>query len=242
MRKLLATIVLLCGAGAAAAEPPPIYTGTNTNRPTSQPSYSAGNVGRDQMDVQPAEEALAVGRNMARCEVSRHPNQVKTVLDMPNADEFRRVSRKLYESMADCMAYGGKNLADVSHMELGSSALAGLLAEAMLARSGVVELAPQKYDANAPRLDPMAESQASLVQLRLAECLTYLQPAQVAAIVRAAPKSNAEQTAFSNLVPAIPTCLDKNVTLKATRSSLRLALAFALYRRTLAPASAGSGR
>jgi hypothetical protein len=99
---------------------------------------------------------------------------------------------------------------------------------------------PVKYNANAPKLDWMASSGGSLVELRLGECLAETQPNAVGALVGSAASTPQELTAFQALIPYIPSCLDKNVTLKATRSSLRLALAFALYRRTIQPTAEGA--
>ena len=241
MRRLFIALTLLVSSvGTSAKSPPDVRTGTNTNRDTSQPMHTAGLANREQMDVQPTDEALAVGRSMARCAVSQHSDKVKVALAAATVDEFLKATRKIKESLEDCMAYGGRNLADFSRFEFGPSSLAGLLSEAMLARNGMPALASAKYDANAPKLDQMAGSAASLVQLRLGECLAMTQPAALGAFVASAPSSPQELAAFQALLPAIPTCLDKNVTLKATRSSLRLASAFALYRRTVEPSASGA--
>lgn len=240
MRVLVAAAVLSCASAAVAKPPPEVHTGTNTNRDTSQSMWTEGRGPASQMEVQPTDDAIAVARSMARCVVSQHSREVKAALMVGAADDFRKATKHLNESLGDCMGYGGKNLADFSNMEVSPGTLAGLLAEAMLVREGMPALVPGKYEANAPKLDWLAGSPASLVQLRLGECLSMTQPAPVSAFVASPPSSPQETAAFQGLVPAIPACLDKNVTLKATKSSLRLALAFALYRRTLQPVMAGA--
>ena len=238
MRQLLIAATLLFASGAVAKPPPEVHTGTNTNHETAQMMYSGGGANSGQMEVQPTDQALAVGRSMARCVVSARRKDVETALAVSTADDFTKASRKLFESLGDCMAYSSPIVADVSQFQFGPTSLAGLLAEAMLRNGVSPSLAPAKYDANAPKLDALAGSQASLVQLRLGECLAQTQPDVVAAFVRSQPASSEEATALQAVVPFVPTCLDKNVTLKATRSSLRLALAFALYRRTIQPVAA----
>lgn len=239
MRLILPAFLLLWSAAAFASPPPQVRTGTNTNRDTSQPVYSASNWVSGQTEVQPTDDALARGREMAQCVVSRRPKEVTAALQVSNGEDFRRATQKLDGVLSDCIPSGRKS-ADVIEFAFAPSALAGLFAEALLNRSGASPLAPAKYDANAPKLDWLAGSTASQVQLRLGECLAMVQPASVSAFVRSAPSSPQELSAFQGLLPAIPACLDKNVTLKATRSSLRGTLAFALYRRSIEPAVAGA--
>jgi hypothetical protein len=238
--RFVAAALVLWSAGAIASPPPQVHTGTNTNRDTAQPVSGIGVLPVTGTEVQPTDEAVATGRKMAKCVVSQRPNDVKVALRTTTSEAFDKAVDRFDGTLGDCMIYGGKKLADAAHFEFARSALAGLLAEALLARDGMPMLAPAKYDANAPKLDWIAGSQASLVQLRLGECLAQTQPAPVSTLVRSTPGSPQEASAFQALVPAIPACLDKNVTLKATRSSLRLALALALYRRSIAPATAGA--
>jgi hypothetical protein len=232
-------IALLWAANVAASPPPEIRTGTNTNRDTSQPVYGVGGVRPGDLDVRPSEEAVAAARDMARCIASRRPKDVQAALAVGTQEDFRRAMRRLGDSLGNCLAYSGTNVADASDMQLASHTMAGLLAEALFAGAGALNLTPAKYNANAPKLDWMASSPAGLVQLRLAECLAETQPTAVAALVTTKPSSPQEASAFQAIVPSIPACLDKNVTLKATRSSLRIALAFALYRRTIQPTANG---
>lgn len=241
VRVFVGLLAMVTATGVLAARPPrEIRTGSNTSTASSQMVESAGNAATSERDVQPTDHALAIGRDMARCEVSRHPEKIDAALRLSDLDEFNRAARKLYDSLADCMVYGTQNVADVSRFEFAPSALAGLFAEAALTRSGMPALTAGKYDPNAPKLDWLATSDASLVRLRLAECLAQTQPGAAAALVGSAPDSAQELSAFQSLVPAIPACLDRNVTLKATRSSLRLVLAYALYRRTIQPAGAAA--
>ena len=240
MKRLLIAATLLCAAGAAAKPPPEVRTGTNTNRDTAQAMHSQGYGPTSQMDVQPTDQAIAVARDTARCLVSQHSSDVKAALAVGAQQDFRRAMLRLRDALGNCMSGSAENDADLSNMELAPNALAGLLAEAMFAREDIPTPAAAKYDANAPKLDWMAGSAGSLVQLRLGECLAMTQPDAVAAFVRSTPSSPQEMSAFQAVAPAIPACLDKNVTLKATRSSLRLALAFALYRRTIQPVVTGA--
>lgn len=236
--RLIAGIALLLWSAAAIASPPPqVRTGTNTNRDTALPISGIGVLPVTGTELQPTDKAVATGRSMAKCVVSQRPDDVRAALQTTNPEAFRSAVARFNGTLGDCLIYGGKKLADAAHFEFAPSALAGLFAEALLARNGIPALAPAKYEANTPKLDWIAGSQASLVQLRLGECLAQTQPSAVSAFVGSAPSSPQEASAFQALVPAIPACLDKNVTLKATRSSLRLALAFALYRRTMGPAA-----
>lgn len=234
MKALIATMTLLWAAGASAAGPSPqIHTGTHTNRETAQTHYGLPDAFPERIEVQPTDEALFVGRAMARCAVSEHRRDVKFALDVSSVEAFRQATQKFSGSLADCLAYSGKDVAAFSQFQLAPHALAGLLAEALLRQEGIPALLPGTYQANAPQLDWMAASGGSLAELRLGECLAQTQPSAVAALIGSAPSSPQEQAAFQGLMPFVPACLDKNVTLKATRSSLRLALAFALYRRTI---------
>ena len=219
------SVILLAGTafGASARPPQDIVTGTNTGRETSQTVYGLGDWGSP--EVQPSDKAVAAGRKLAHCAVDRRPETAKAALDASDPQSFRAAASRLNGVMEDCLKYG--------EMALQPSAFAGLLAEAWFDRSGAPSLQPIKYDPNAPKLDFMANGPASLVQLRLGECLASRHPDEVRGLLSAKPGAADEATALGAVIPLISACLDKNVTLQATRTSLRLPLAYALYRRTL---------
>lgn len=231
MRRVALLLLTAFAANASARPPQQVVTGTNTGRETSQTVYSLGAWGGP--EIQPTDKAIAVGREMARCAVGRKPDRVRAALDVHDRNEFLTAFNRFSDTVADCFSLSGG-----AELAVQPSALAGMFAEAWFARSGTPTLAASKYDPNAPKLDFMANGPASLVQLRLAECLSSREPDAVKAFVSVKPGSAEEDAAFGAIIPLIPACLDKNVTLKATRSALRLAMAYALYRRMLEPSAA----
>ena len=231
-RLLPAAAIALSGLpfDVAARPPQEIVTGTNTGKQISQPVYDWGDwIGGD---VEPTEKAITVGRQLARCVVDHRPEGAKAALDAADREGFRSATSRLNTTMVDCLKYG--------EFELQPAALAGLLAEAWFAHSETPRLPPTKYEPNAPKLDFMANGPASLVQLRLGECLASRYPVEVRQLVSAKPGGSDENTALGVVLPLLPACLDKNVTLHVTRNSLRLPLTYALYRRTLNPAPAAA--
>jgi len=196
----------------------------------------------DHFHLDASDKAVAVGRDMARCLVAEHPAQVKAALALGDSVMFRLAMIKLRDALGNCMTGSSLDTGAFANMQLSPHALAGLLAEAVFSRESVPALVPAKYDPNSRKLDWIAGSASSLVQLRLGECLSKTQPQGVIALVTSDPSSPNEATAFQALTPYIPGCLDKNVTLTATKSSLRLALAFALYRRSIELPAAGAAK
>lgn len=229
MMRLVAFSALLVASGATARTPP-VVTGSNTGRETSQPVATTGSGWGSANQVEPSDQAFDSGRRLATCAVQKHPRDVAAALNTRDRAAFARAVDKFDATLSDCMfATNGDEFA------FQPSALAGLLAEAWINHMATPSFAPAKYNPNAPQLDWLASSPATLVQLRLGECLATTQPSLVRAFVTAKPGSSGEDGALGALVPAIPTCLDKNVTLQAKRNQLRVALAYALYWRGMNP-------
>jgi hypothetical protein len=237
-RKMWASgLCLAAWANAVLAESPPVRTGTLTNRDTATTVHSYGDVEwvPGATTVAPSDEAFAVGRTMARCAVDKQPDRVRRFLAARDRSDFGAALKPLQSTLGTCMINATPDGVQQARFSFQPMFLAGLLAEAWLLKHGISALAPAVLNANAPKLDWLATSAATLVQLRLSECLVTRQPAHVAPFVAARPATPAELAGFRALAPLVPTCLDKDVTLQAKRTPIKLAMAFAYYRRSAVP-------
>lgn len=224
--KSAAAVVVSCIAASAFARPPQtINTGTNTTRATSSMVASMEGNG---LEIQPTDRAVAVARETLRCAVTRSPERARAVLGAGDQASFRASFARLSDTVEDCFDVPGG-----SELGLQPLSLAGLLAEAWFSQTGAPALPRISYDQNEPKLDFISNGPSTLVQVRLAECLASRNPDAVKGFVAAKPASTDEDVTFGAIIPLIPTCLDRNVTLRANRTALRLALAYAFYRRTL---------
>jgi hypothetical protein len=178
---------------------------------------------------------LAGGRAMADCAVKRDDGRVRRVLQTTDGTQFGVSMQALRSTLDRCITDVTIRNAVGADYSAQPMIMVGLLAEALLEKKGVPSLVPAVVNPDAPQLDWLATSPAGLVQLRLAECLAARHPSEVAAFVSGAPGSPAELAGFRSLAPHIGTCLDSNVTLSAKRAPLKLAMAYAYYRRTLQP-------
>jgi hypothetical protein len=70
----------------------------------------------------------------------------------------------------------------------------------------------------------------------MAACVADTNPAAVLALIDSEPFSNAEATAFGNLIPSLGPCLRAGTKLEGKKEPLRAALSEALYQRLANPA------
>jgi hypothetical protein len=180
----------------------------------------------------PSDAAIALARATANCVVGKKPADAQIALNAADWRSFILATQKLAPAMSQCV---GKVADDgVSQAELGFSAPTyfGVLAEAWVIRNGMRALEPVAYAADTPSFGWLSRGAADSVVLKLADCLAHKEPQRVEALVRSKPLSDQEAAGFASIRPVLPTCLDSNVTLSASKSKLRLALATAIYKRS----------
>jgi hypothetical protein len=237
MGKLILTGVLIATASVVQAQE---STGTNIRgQESASPVHMiGGTVEREltPMEEQARAEALRAGRVMASCFAGRRPATVTEILNSASGENFAAAMKKSHAVMGPCLVRAGSSDAGMMQMNFSRFDMMGLLAEAAMVRSPAPAFEALPIAA-VPRFPQwIAGSMGQAVMLQVATCLAYTQPRSAQAVVWAKPGTPQESAAFGQLVAHLPSCLDKNVTLKATKPALRLALATALYQRKINPA------
>jgi hypothetical protein len=225
--------VALC-SGAGNAQVP----ATGTLIPGNSTSAPVGSIGgrpipNGPMEAQPSDAAFAAARAMAGCLVRRRPDDVQAMLGASSVGEFMSARAQAGGTFTRCALATASKDVSVIQMSFTPTNLFGLLAEAWLIRKGHPSLPVVPNSTGATSLDWMASDMGRRVVVRLADCLARREPDRSSALVRSEPLSSSEAAALASVTPLIPSCLEKNVTLATNRNGLRLALAAALYRRTV---------
>jgi hypothetical protein len=230
-------ISMFLAALLAAAPPPEPATGTHVpKQEPSQPVQQTGNP-RDMSagDREPSEGALKTARSVASCVVQRRRQEVQWLLQAKERTELDTAFARVKHETENCLEAASDIDVSMVKLNFGRDTMLSLFAEALFLRTGVPELAPAPF-ASASDIGWMREDHAGQVVLQLASCLAYTQPGPVAALLRTRPSTPEENAALAPLIPVISSCLERNVTLRARKAPLRLGLALAYYRRTVAPA------
>ena len=234
MKAAVATLLAIVGTTTLAA-PPEVETGTLVpGKGTSSPVVSTGHYerGPEVTEVMPSDAAITAARAMAKCAVEKRPAEVQAALDAADWRSFILATQELSSTMSRC---AGKLAGDgVSQVQFGFGppTYYGVLSEAWLLQKGMRRLEPTTYAAASPSFAWLSRGARDIVVLRLADCLAHKEPLRVEALVRSAPLSAKEKAGFASINPVLPACLESNVTLSATKTKLRLALATAMYRRS----------
>lgn len=234
MKSALASLLAMISA-VAVASPPEVETGTLI--PGKEPAAPVGTTGRyvrgpETTEVMPDEAAIAAARAMAGCAIGRKPEDVQQALNAADWRTYILATQKLSPVMSRC---AGKVAEDgVTRMQIGFGppTYFGILSEAWLIKKGMPHLDAVAYTTEAPSFAWLSRNVGDSVVFRLADCLAHKEPERVEALVRSKPLSAQEAAGFASIRPVLPTCLDSNVTLNASKTKLRLALATAIYRRS----------
>ena len=235
--RTIAFLALVCAsASAAMAKPPEIGTGSNIpGRITSQPGAASGRVPKrvETTSVASTDAALSRARTTAGCAVAAKPADVQLLLSSQDRASFELAAQRLSDTLGKCAIKGTDRTTSEVRFSFGGSTYYGLLSEAWLMKRGMKHVDPAQYDPASQSAQWLAVDESDWVLLRLADCLAHREPARVEFLARSAPGSLQEAEGFAGIQPILGGCLDSNVTLNATKSKLRLALAGALYRRSL---------
>lgn len=231
--------LLLAAAAVAPAAHHPVdrATGTGTmigGKQTAQPVASIGSYRvpiNPDMKQQASVKAFQAGRAMARCIYRRKPAIVASALSAANEADFRSRYVLPKDLAGECLAENADDTVDMMALTFSEFDQVGLLSEAALQKTGPRTLAPVPI-AIVPRASGwMTSDLGKQVTLQLATCLAYTQPKAVQELVLAKPGTIDEEAGFMSVLPLVAGCLDKNVTLHATKAMLRQSLAIALYQR-----------
>jgi len=234
-------LAILAGVVAASSSlaHAQVSTGTNiSGKESASPVQTIGaEVDREltPMEAKAHAEAVRVGRLMAACVTKRRPETVAEILSSRNVDQFNVGLKKLQPTMSPCLVTAAGGDAMMTHLRLAPFDLMGWLAEAALVRAPapVFETVPIAAVPRAPQWITFHPGRLAMMQI--ASCLAHTQPERAEAIVWSQPGTPQEAAAFAGIMPFLPACLDKNVTLKASKPSLRHVLATALYQRKINP-------
>ncbi|MFS0736408.1 hypothetical protein ABC347_05095 [Sphingomonas sp. 1P06PA] len=226
-------------AAPATARPPEASTGTLIpGRSTVAPVYNAGNpyryVGSAEMIDQTAEAAMATGRAMARCLVNREEKRVMAALETNDGDPASNSHFvRLQPQLTSCLGKSVEGMGSQVAVNLSRATLRGLLSEAWLRKHAPPVMAEQAFDDAAQARAIRTGNPSRDIVSAMADCLVFTAPAESVQLVTSDPASPAEKVAITALVPSLSSCVPKKVTLKTNRTGIRLALASALYRRTV---------
>ena len=238
MRAAFVIALAFATASTAVAKPQQVGTGSNIpGRLTSAPGATSGKLPKKTVatTIAPADAAFARGRAVARCVVSGQSADVQSVLASRDEASLEAAAQKLSALLGKCAIKGTDRSTSRVELKLGGSTYYGLLAEAWISKRGLRELSSAPYDPGSEALLWLAKDDSDYVLLRFADCLAHREPARVGSLVRSTPMSTQEAADFAGIQPMLASCLDSKVTLSATKSKLRLALAAALYQRSLDP-------
>lgn len=229
---------------AAAAVPAPVAhhpadrtAGTGTligGKQTAQPVASIGGyrvpLGAP-MEQQASAKALQAGRAMARCIYRRKPAIIRSALGATSEADFH-ARYTIPKSLAgECLIETADDAVGMMALTFSGFDQVALFSEAALQKADSRGLAPIPVAAVPRANDWMTGDLGKQVTLQLATCLVYTQPKAAEELVLSKPGTIDEEAGFMSVLPLVAGCLDKNVTLHATKAMLRQSLAIALYQR-----------
>lgn len=223
-----ACALALIGSGAMAEQP---GIGSRLNDP---PPAGPAAVGNSEASNSPSGEALAMGRQVSDCMVARHPAMVARYI-AANADAASGgikgpAFNGLDDALTGCLVETSGRTNSVE-MNLGQRTLQGLFAEASFRALPQDSLVLAVDGAPNYAAGWVSSIPALSVVDRMAICLAAGHPAESIALVRSDPGTPGEAAAMTAVMPHIQTCLVMGATLKADRTTVRLAVATALYHR-----------
>ena len=226
---LLASAVGVCVAAPVIAEPP---IGSRLGE----------RIERDHMKKE-RESALGA-QEMARCLVDKQRSTVRAFLASVDTQESKRLSNAMggeHECLSIFTMAGANDFVEGRMISFPHDVYRGMLAEWMIRTD-------ERTFASLPALPrqltysrnwyTVSDRDSSVDEM--ATCVSETDPADIIALLKTTPYSDAEGSAFGVLVPHLGTCLRAGVKLTGNRQSLRAALADALYQRVANPAPAAA--
>lgn len=217
--KIMVAALALCAAGAPAQDEPPLGSRLGSR-------YRPGLV------LAPAQSARAA-QDMASCMVFHHPSEVRDYLLSLNPKTSMRAFTQDEVSCLDLFDGTPANgMTDTRQVSFPPDVLRGMLSEALLRQSmpQVAALVPVARQLAYVR-PWFAVTSRNIVVDEMVACVVDVDPAGVASLIRSAPYSPAEATAFGIVGAQFGPCLRANAKLQANRQALRAALAEALFQR-----------
>lgn len=183
-------------------------------------------------------ERAAGAHEVAYCLAGRKRKAVEQFLSATNAEDSMKFGQRLSGDVDDCMMNRAANdMVEAQRIRYPVDILRGMLAEQLIkrahARFAQLPSLPIQKVYSRPWY---AASGRNPAVNEMATCVAETNPGGVLALVQTEPYTDAEQAAFSALVPFFGPCLAAGTKLEGKREPLRAALAEALYQRVNFPA------
>jgi hypothetical protein len=190
-------------------------------------------------------ESRVVLQQFAHCTMRNHADDVQKYL-LEDLDE--RETGKLREKILNGNCLVGAIGPDDVELHLIGLTLQGSLAEEMLAREGllsqpidVVAVAPLHHSAITAESLRNADADAKRMMIaqdylfRFGECVVRANVPDTYALLKSKVDSPDETAAFTRLMPAFGSCVEKNRTLTGDKTAIRAAIAYNYYKLAKAP-------
>lgn len=186
-----------------------------------------------QPDTHSQEDAIRLMNQFARCIGHQRRKEARAVLDLPlGSTEQNRAIARMVGGQEECLGDGAAEL------HFPAPALIGGLAEQL-----ILDLYPGADPSSLAGLSDADQQKRGFAPRNLSEdfalCVVRRDPASVRAFIDTQPASPGEDQVVRKLVPQFGPCAVAGQTLKLDKLSIRLMLAFGLYRAlavTLGPA------
>jgi hypothetical protein len=220
---LLASAIGLCCIATAALADPPI-----------------GSRLGDRLKANAEDEQTAArhSHELANCLVNKRRAQSERLVGQTTSDGYKAAYKAMIGGDLECF----NMFDDASHLTGGRSfsippeVLRGLLAEHLIAhdwsRFAALPVLPRQMVYARPWF---AGTNRHVAVDEMATCVSETAPAQILALLKSEPYSDAEQAAYGALGPHLGACLRVGAKVDANRQTLRAALADALYQRVANP-------
>jgi hypothetical protein len=217
-------LVLALGSGSVAGAQ---TTGSLIQNRGNSSSVSSVQLNEQDLEMKPDVAALNMARGVAACVEKSAPEKVDALLGTTESAAFEAAWKPVQNKMSTCFY---NRVTWDANLRMTNNLVRSLMAEARFRRLGAVTLTPVDYASVVEGSDWITDDAGAKVVLRTADCVAARKPIEAAALLQTVPDSADEKTRFAALVPALGTCLETGVTLKANRPGMRLALASALDR------------
>lgn len=189
-------------------------------------------------EVKQDRERAAGAHEIANCLVGKKSREVHAYLSTTSAPESYIWEKKLGVVLEDCFLKRPTNdLVEGERITFPPAILRGMLAEELIKQDmpAFVRLPSLPIQKTYARAWYAGSSRDRSVN-EMATCVADTNPEGVAALLNAEPYTEAEDSAFSTMVPFMGPCLSAGTKLSGDKEPLRAALAEALYQRVNLPA------
>lgn len=195
-------------------------------------------LGSDVRDEKPEDEATAARRGhvFASCMANKRTGLARQLLAQTEEKGYEKVYRDLTAGEHECFNAG---LDDATHLTYGwklkipPALMRGLIAEHLIKHDMANFTALPALPRQLLYSRPWYVGTTRYTQVdEMATCAAETAPAEVIALLKTEPYTDAERSAIGVLAPTLGGCLRAGFQLNPNRQALRAALAEALYQRT----------